>query len=359
MNDIELIVREFGLDSTESSTFGNGHINDTYTVTRNGKKMILQRLNTKVFTRPAQVMQNIEKVTAHLKKKLMEAGADPTRETMTVAYTVDGKPCYFTDKGDCFRMYDYISDSYSIDKAENAGQMVSAAKAIGKFFRMLDDFPADSLHITIDDFHNTRKYYDKLIKAAEDDAAGRRQNVEEEIKFVKKHEGYADVLNNALENGEIPLRVTHNDTKLNNILFDQSTGEGMCVIDLDTVMPGSVLYDFGDAMRFGAASGPEDEKDLSKIWFDLDMFDAFTKGFAEEAGDTLNRREIELLADSVKILTFECGMRFLTDYLKGDVYFKIAYPSHNLDRARTQFKLVSDMESKDEQMKAIVKKYFK
>ena len=223
---------------------------------------------------------------------------------------------------------------------------------------MLDSYPAEKLHFTIKDFHNTRNYFNRLMTAIENDAADRKIGVAKEIEFVKSHEKYADLLNDAMSDGRISLRVTHNDTKLNNILFDNKTREGLCLIDLDTVMPGSVLYDFGDAMRFGAASGPEDEKDLSKIWFDLDMFDAFTKGFSEEMKSTLTQGEKDLLADSVKVLTFECGMRFLEDYLKGDTYFKTAYAEHNLDRARTQFKLVSDMEEKNQEMKMIVDKYF-
>ncbi len=361
MNAKELItiIENFDIEELEVQKYGNGHINDTFVVTKNGEKMLLQRLNTNIFKDPEGVMANIVNVTEHLKKKIEANGGDPTRETMTVINACDGKPYFITESGKFFRMYKFIEDNLSVDKAQSTEQMTSAAETLGKFYHMLDDYPADTLSVAIPKFHDTRNYYNRLMGAIEKDAAGRRSSVEKEIEFVKNHEFLADILNDGLADGSIPLRVTHNDTKLNNILFDAPTGKGLCVIDLDTVMPGSVLYDFGDAMRFGAASGPEDEQDLSKIWFDLEMFEAFTKGFASEMKETLVEGEIKNLVNSCKILTFECGMRFLEDHLNGDTYFKIHRENHNIDRARTQFKLVADMEEKTAQMEAIVAKYCK
>ena len=359
MNAKELVtvIENFDIEEIDIQRYGNGHINDTYVVSQNGIKMLLQRLNTNIFKNPEGVMDNIVNVTEHLKKKISAAGGDPERETMTVINASDGKPYFVTESGKFFRMYKFIEDNLSVDKAQSTEQMTSAAETLGKFYHMLDDFPAETLSVAIPKFHDTRNYYNRLMGAIENDVAGRKASVEKEIEFVKNHEFLADILNNGLADGSIPLRVTHNDTKLNNILFDAPTGKGLCVIDLDTVMPGSVLYDFGDAMRFGAASGPEDEKDLKKIWFDLDMFDAFTKGFAAEMKETLVAGEVENLVNSVKILTFECGMRFLEDHLNGDTYFKIHRENHNIDRARTQFKLVADMEAKTAEMEAIVTKY--
>ncbi len=361
MNAKELVkvIENFDIEEIEVQRYGNGHINDTFVVSQNGVKMLLQRLNTDIFKNPEGVMDNIVNVTEFLKKKIVAAGGDPDRETMTVIKAQDGKPYFITETGKFYRMYKFIENNLSIDKAQSAEQMTSAAETLGKFYHMLADYPAETLSVAIPKFHDTRNYFNRLMGAIEADKAGRRAEVQAEIDFVLSHEYLADILNNGLADGSIPLRVTHNDTKLNNILFDAATGSGLCVIDLDTVMPGSVLYDFGDAMRFGAASGPEDEKDLSKIWFDLAMFDAFTKGFVGEMKDTLTAGEIANLVNSCKILTFECGMRFLEDYLNGDTYFKIHRPEHNIDRARTQFKLVADMEAKKAEMDAIVAKYCK
>lgn len=360
MNAKELVtvIENFDIEEIDIQRYGNGHINDTYVVTQNGVKMLLQRLNTNVFKNPEGVMDNIVGVTEHLRKKIAQNGGDPERETMTVINAQDGKPYFITESGKFFRMYKFIEDNISVDKAQSTEQMTSAAETLGKFYHMLDDYPAETLSVAIPKFHDTRNYYDRLMGAIEKNVSGRRDEVQAEIDFVKNHEFLADILNNGLADGAIPLRVTHNDTKLNNILFDAKTGNGLCVIDLDTVMPGSVLYDFGDAMRFGAASGPEDEKNLEKIWFDLDMFDAFSKGFASQMKSTLVEGEVKNLVNSVKILTFECGMRFLEDHLNGDTYFKIHREGHNIDRARTQFKLVADMEAKTAEMEAIVAKYF-
>lgn len=345
------ILSHFDID-VEPTAYGNGHINDTYIVHAQ-PDYILQRINKKVFTNPPAVMENIEGVTAFLRKKIIAAGGDPERETLNLILTKDGKPYYHHTDDEYYRMYKFITHAKSYDIVENNDQLYNAARAFGKFQNMLADYPAEKLHETIVDFHNTRVRFANFKKAVEDNLAGRRDSVKEEIQFVLDRENDCGVIVDALASGEIPLRVTHNDTKLNNVMLDETTGEGVCVIDLDTVMPGSLLYDYGDALRFGGSSGAEDEKDLSKIWFDLDKFEAFTKGFLEVL-PSITDREIALLPFSIKLMTFECGSRFLADYLNGDTYFKIHYPEHNLVRCHTQFKLVADMEAKMDEMNAIV-----
>ena len=356
-NVLESVFSAFGIDEAQAQHFGNGHINDTFIVTKNGKKMVLQRLNTDVFKNGTGVMENIVNVTEYLAEKIKENGGNPDRETLHFERAKDGKPYFIAENGNLYRMYTFVDKAYTLEKA-TPEQMTDAACTLGRFYKMLASYPAETLNVAIPKFHDTRNYFNRFLEAVKNDVAARKASCKEEIEFVLSHEHLCDILNNGLAEGSIPLRVTHNDTKLNNILFDEESGRGMCVIDLDTVMPGSLLYDFGDAMRFGAASGPEDEQDLSKIWFDLDMFDAFTKGFATEMKACMTKGEVENLVNSCKILTFECGVRFLEDHLKGDTYFKIHREGHNLDRARTQFKLVADMEKKTAEMNAVVAKYF-
>ena len=345
------ILRHFDI-SLDPSAYGNGHINDTYIV-HSQPNYILQRINKKVFTNPPAVMQNIQGVTEFLRKKILAEGGNPDRETLTLIPTVDGASYYLHTDGEYYRVYKFIEGATSYDLVENPMQLYHAAKAFGKFQNMLADYPADSLNETIVDFHNTRVRYDQFKTALAKDASGRAKNCAPEIAFVLEREKDAGVIVDALADGSIPLRVTHNDTKLNNVLLDDKTGEGVCVIDLDTVMPGSLLYDYGDALRFGGSSGAEDERDLSKIWFDTEKFTAFTRGFIE-ALPSITDRELELLPFSIKLMTLECGSRFLADYLNGDVYFKTHCEDHNLVRARTQFKLVKEIEDKMDELNAIV-----
>ncbi len=349
------IVKNFTVEVSLES-YGNGHINDTY-ITDGQPRYIVQRINHSIFKHPEQVMSNIIGVTEFLRRKIISLGGDPERETLTVIKTKNGDSFYGAEDGSCFRMYKYIEDSVNYETAEGPAQLYNAAKAFGRFQRLLSDYPADMLYDTIPFFHDTRKRFSDFEQAVEKDIASRANSVQAEIDFIRARKADTGVILDAIKDGSVPIRVTHNDTKLNNVLFDRDTGEGICVIDLDTVMPGSLLYDFGDALRFGASSGAEDETDLDKIYFDLELFEAFTKGFIEEAGDSLTSKEIELLPFSAKLLTYECGMRFLGDYLNGDTYFKIHREHHNLDRARTQLKLVYDIESKLEDMKKIVSKY--
>lgn len=346
----------------ELTPFGNGHINDTFRVTcgeEEGKqrRYILQRIDETVFHNPSELMENIVNLTEYLKKIIAEAGGDPERETLTVIRTKDGESYYTDIDGNKWRMYLFIEDAFCLEAVEKAEDFYNSAWAFGNFQYMLRDYPADTLHETIRNFHNTVSRFADFQKAVQEDVCGRKKDAEPEIAFVLEREADCHVICDALENGKVPLRVTHNDTKLNNIMMDNRTGKGICVIDLDTVMPGSALYDYGDSIRFGANTGAEDERNLDLVSCDLNLFDIYTKGFIEGCKGSLTSEEIRLMPMAAKIITLECGMRFLTDYLQNDVYFKIHRDGHNLDRARTQFKLVADMENKWEQMNEIVRKY--
>ena len=348
------ILKHFDFEN-EAKAYGNGHINETFVVE---PQYIVQKINTNVFKNADDLMNNILNVTTFLKKKIVADGGDPMRETLTVIPTNEGHSYYRHSDGSCYRCYEFIRDSLAIETVEDPTDLYEAAKSFALFQKRLADFPADTLAETIVDFHHTPKRFQALEEAIKNDIKGRAAGVKEEIEFALAQKEWISTVIDGLNDGSIPLRVTHNDTKINNVLFDKDTRKGLCVIDLDTVMPGSMLYDFGDALRIGAASGAEDETDLDKIWFKLDNFEAFTKGFAEEIGNTLTKKEIDLLPLSAKLLTYECGIRFLTDYLNGDTYFRIHRENHNLDRCRTQFKLVKDIDSKFDEMKAIVAKYF-
>ena len=343
---------------TECRPYGNGHINDTVLVVvklfdDSQKRYILQSVNINVFKKPLEVMENIHKVTDFLRGK-----SNNERATMHLVPNKDGSACYIVG-GKCWRMYDFIEDSICLDLPETTEDFYQAAVAFGEFQKNLADFPAQELYESIPDFHNTPKRYRDFIEAVENDVCGRAKNVQQEIEFVKARKDFCSVLYDAKDRGEIPFRVTHNDTKMNNVMLDGKTRKALCVIDLDTIMPGFSVTDFGDAIRFGASTASEDEKDLSKVSMDIKMFDIYTKGFLEGCGGGLLDSEIMLLPEGAKMMTIECGMRFLTDYLNGDTYFKVHYPEHNLDRCHTQFKLVADMEDKWEVMKSIVKGYCK
>ncbi len=340
------------IPGTSLSEFGDGHINDTYIV--DSGEYILQRINTGIFTNPQALMDNVVNVTEFIRNKISQQGGDPDRETLTVIKTVDGNNLYTSKNGQVYRVYGYIANSISITDCPSLNHLYNAAKGFGRFHGMLSDYPADKLFEVIPDFHNTPKRFEAFKKAVLKDLAGRASKVGEEINFVLSQESWINAVTDGLADGSIPLRVTHNDTKINNVLFDKETEEAICVIDLDTVMPGSMLYDFGDALRVGAATAAEDETDLSKVHFSAEAFEAFTKGYFEEMLPYLTEREIELLPLSAKLLTFECGMRFLTDYLNGDTYFKIHRENHNLDRARSQFCLVRDIEKQEDDLKKIV-----
>ena len=338
---------------------GSGHINETYMLRyRIGEmgsiKVILQKINREIFRNPEELMENIAGVTGHLKKKVLQKGGDPEREVLNLIPTKEGKAFLTDENGECWRAYIFITDAVSYDLAEKPEDFYESAVAFGKFQEMLADYPAETLHETIKDFHDTKKRFQTLKNAIEKDSRHRAESVKEEIAFALQHEYLANVFGELLAKGEVPLRVTHNDTKLNNIMIDDKTGEGICVIDLDTIMPGLSIFDFGDSIRFGANTAAEDEQDVSKVSLSLPLFESYTKGFLAGCAGSLTRAEVEMLPMGAKLMTLECGIRFLADYLMGDTYFKTAYPEHNLVRARTQIALVADMEEKWGEMENIV-----
>ena len=302
-------------------------------------------------------MENIEGVTAWLKKKIQENGGDIYRETLNVIPSAEGKAWCVDDTGEYWRAYYFIENALCLDQAAGTQDFYESAVAFGHFQRLLSDYPADTLHETIPDFHNTVKRFESFKVAVKRDLKNRADSCKKEISFVEQRQEDCGVLVRQQESGELPLRVTHNDTKLNNILFDEKTDKGLCIIDLDTIMPGLAANDFGDSIRFGASTAEEDERNLDKVHFDINLYDIYVKGYLEMAKDVLTPAEIESLPWGAKLMTLECGMRFLADFLQGDVYFKTAYPEHNLVRARTQFRLVKEMEEQFDKMNEILKKY--
>lgn len=362
VNDEKIIsvCRAFGIDGDfiESKVFTDGHINSTHlAVFKDGeetKKYLVQNINTTVFKNQQALMDNVINVTSFLRKKIAEDGGDPARETLHFLKCKDGK-YYHQDGKNCWRIYHFIDDSFTLNMIDSREVFEDTGRSFGRFQCLLSDYPIENLYETIPDFHNTPKRLQNLMDSVEKDAVGRAASVQKEINFAlarKDDTGKALAL---LEKGEIPLRVTHNDTKLNNILFDSATNKGICVIDLDTIMPGLSLYDFGDAIRFGAKTAAEDEPDLSKVSVSLDLYESYVKGYLESCAEALTKAEVENLAFSAKLMTFECGVRFLTDYLDGDVYFKTEYPEHNLVRARNQFKMVEEIEKVLPEMERITR----
>ena len=338
--------------------YGNGHINDTFLVLSD-ERYILQRMNTTIFKDPHGLMKNIIGVTEHIRKKIAAAGGDADRCTLVLCPTLSGDK-YFCDstEGYC-RLYKFTERTVTREKVENANDFYLCAEAFGEFQRQLADYPAEELTETIANFHNTPWRYENLMNAVNNNVCNRLEGVLEEVEFAKARKDFCGTLERAREAGKLPLRVTHNDTKLNNILFDSESGKALCVIDLDTVMPGYSVTDFGDSIRFGANTAAEDEADLSKVSLDLELFKVYAEGFIKGCGGSLTPTELELLPVGAIMMTLECGMRFLTDYLEGDVYFKIHRDGHNLDRARNQFALVADMERKLDEVNDIIKNIVK
>jgi len=351
----EAIEAYFGDKEYTCEPYGNGHINDTFLVVC-GKRYILQRMNHQIFTEPERMMDNIIGVTKHIRKKSITSGGDVERCTLTVNPTLKGEMFYVDSIGSYWRLYDFVEGTVTRETIEDPEDFYTCAKAFGRFQQELADYDAEKLYPTILNFHNTPDRYNKLMASVERDAAGRVSSVLAEIEFAKARKDFTEILEKAREQGSLPLRVTHNDTKLNNILFDAVTGEPVCVIDLDTVMPGYSVTDFGDSIRFGANTAVEDETDLSKVSLDMELFELYAKGFIEGCGGRLTDTELELLPEGAMMMTLECGMRFLTDHLDGDVYFRVHREGHNLDRCRDQFALVEDMERKLPQMKAVIRK---
>lgn len=347
--DLSFIIDSFcfGSDFKSYETKNDGHINSTYVLSfADGKKYTLQKINTFVFKKPDELMKNIVGVTQFIKSR-------GNMKTLSFLPAKNGE--YFvTDKnGGCWRIYEFVDGVYTCNLIENDNVFYNAGKAFGKFQNELADFPAEKLFETIPNFHNTYSRFLDFKSSVQNDTANRADSVKNEIEFVLSREADTKILLDLTDKNELPLRVTHNDTKLNNILFDRNTNEGVCIIDLDTVMPGLSLYDFGDSIRFGANTAAEDEKDLSKVSLSLELYKAYTEGYLSAAYGSLTENEIAYLPFSAKLMTLECGMRFLTDYLNGDTYFKTDYKEHNLVRSRDQFKLVEDIEAKLDDMKRI------
>ena len=355
----KLIAEAFAIEGDIKSIepYGNGHINLTLLVSTDKKKYMLQKINKTVFRDPVSLMKNFCSVSEFLVERAKEAGKDPSREVLTVVKTKDGKDIYLDSLGEYWRMVNFVSGSVSYDKVETPEQFYLSAKSFGDFQYQLRNYPADTLFETIKDFHNTPERLNQLRRAAEADPMGRAKDVRAEIEFAYSREEFINIFENAYKEGKLPIRITHNDTKLNNILFDKETGKALCVIDFDTIMPGYAVNDFGDSIRFGATTALEDETDLSKVNFDIELYEIYTKGFMEGLKGGLSDFEIDMLPYSAIMMTLECGMRFLADHLSGDTYFRIHRTGHNLDRARNQFKLVSDMEKALPEMQRIVNEY--
>ena len=355
---------DFGAPAVGAVRYGEGHINDTFCVhtqpaDRACRRFILQRMSAAAFKRPDELMENIIGVTDYLGRQIEKAGGDRSREALEVLRPKNGEPYYTDSLGGAWRLYPFVEDTVCYQSAQSPELFAASGRAFGRFQRLLRDYPASTLHETIPRFHDTEDRLQKLRDAVAADKLGRAKDCRKEIDFCLDREADCSVALSAMREGRIPLRVTHNDTKLNNVLMDKDTGEGLCIIDLDTVMPGLAINDFGDSIRFGANHSAEDETDLSKVDLDVELFAAYTAAFLEGAGGSLTDAEIDLLPWGAKLMTLECGIRFLTDHLAGDEYFHISREGQNLDRCRTQFKLVADMEARWQELCEIVGQYRK
>ena len=356
--DFKKILNDFQIkgDVQSVKSFGAGHINETYLVETTSEKYILQSLNINVFKDYAGVMDNIDKVTAFLKDKYKKEGKD-IKNLLYLIKTKDNKN-YILEDGQCFRMMNYIHNSMVIQQTKDPFVLEQAGFGLGEFIKNLNDFDANSLIEVIPSFHNTKLRFEAFKESIKEDRAYRASSVQEEIQFDLDRENIVSTIVDGIKNNEIPIRVTHNDTKLNNFMFDKLTHEFLCLVDLDTIMPGSLLYDFGDAIRIGCSTAGEEERDLGKVHFDIASYEAFTKGFLKGIGNCLTKKEAELLHISAIIMTLEIGMRFLKDYLDGDVYFKVHEEDMNLVRARTQLKMVREIELQSKDMENILYKYY-
>ena len=346
-------------DFREAAPYGSGHINDTYAALFNqaGSPMryIFQRINHNVFKDPVGLMDNVERVTGHIRRKLEAAGGDQvSRRVLTLVPARDGKGWYADAEGNHWRCYLFIEHARSYDQIETPRQAFEAARAFGRFQQQLADLPTPRLCDTIPNFHHTRSRFNDLRQAIEQDACNRAAGVKADIEFALRHEPMVDVLLNLQAQGQLPERVTHNDCKLNNVMLDDNTGEGVCVIDLDTVMPGLALYDFGDMCRTATCPTAEDERDLSKVEMRMEMFEALVRGYVSSAGEFLNPVEKDHLVFCASLITFEIGIRFLEDHLAGDRYFKVHRPGQSADRARVQFKMVDSFARNEAAMRKVV-----
>ena len=362
--DFKEIIPNFRFegDFLNVEPYGLGHINDTYAVyflQKDGttRRYILQRINHFVFKKPEELMANISAVTAHLREKILAAKGDPDRETLTLIPTQHDEHYYLSEQGYYWRAYIFIENAITYQIPESFNHVTNAGRAYGNFQQLLGDFPTDQLHETIPNFHNTPIRFDCFIDSIEKDDLNRAQEVKKEIEFVLQRADEMPVVVDLIRQDQIPLRVTHNDTKFNNVMIDEDTGQGICVIDLDTVMPGSLLYDFGDAIRSITNTADEDERNLDIVHFSLETFEKYTLGYLGATGKALMPEEINQLAFSARLMTLECGIRFLADYIDGDIYFRTNRKGHNLDRCRTQFKLVAEMERHFDEISQVVERY--
>ncbi len=362
MYDFDKIIENFEINGklVSCERYGEGHINQTFlAITEEGEKrvdFIVQKINDKLFTDVPRLMENIRLVTEFNRKKIIERGGNPDRESLSLVYTKDGAPYYFDEisKG-YFRVYKFITGATAHQSVTSPELFYQSAVAFGDFANLLAEFDASKLYESIPNFHNTVVRYENFIKSVNADKCGRAKEVQKEIDFVIKRKDYCNRIVDLLKSGEMPSKVTHNDTKLNNVMLDDVTNKPVAVIDLDTIMMGSICYDFGDSIRFGCNHADEGEPDLTKVNFDIDLFKSYTEGYLSALGDSVTQVEKDNLAFGAILMTYECGMRFLTDYLDGDVYFRIKHPLHNIDRTRMQFKLVEDMEKSLDKMNEIVK----
>lgn len=363
LQQLRAITAHFQISGTliRFHPFGEGHINTTFAAyfrqaDDSTQRYIVQEINTTAFKNPIQVVENIHAVTSYLKEQIAQQGGDPTRETLTFLPNQNGTYYHWDDQGRFFRISLFLEGT-TAHQTVTPHLFCQSAIAFGRFAKQLDGFDASGIYDTIPRFHDTEHRFQNLMRQVELDPLGRLADCQPDVDFARQRESFCSLVLEQIRNGAIPLRVCHNDTKLNNVLFDNATQEALCVIDLDTVMRGSLLYDFGDAIRFGASSAPEDEDELGHVYCDLEKYEWFVKGYLQEAGSILSPMEFQLLAHSAILMTFECGMRFLTDHLEGDVYFRTHRQNHNLIRARNQFKLVADMEQKLNLMQSINNKY--
>ena len=360
---MESKINQFQLYGTLKSfrPYGNGHIHDTYLIQINqGGTMvpyIMQRINTYVFKKPKEVMKNIVKATDHIRQKLIiDKASDISRRVLEVIPNKDGSFYYTDSDGDYWRIYIYIANTVSYDTLRSNKQIFQVAKIFGDFHKTLADIDISDLHETIPDFHNGLKRFADFENALNSDHYDRSNDAKEEIDFLIKNAGLFKVIPRLIREKKIPVRVTHNDTKVNNVLFDRESDKSFCIIDLDTIMPGVSLYDFGDLARTSLSNSAEDEKVLSRVFMQIPRFESLLNGYLSSAGEILNKYEINHLVHGAKLITLMIGMRFLTDYLSNDIYFKIKYPEHNLDRCRTQFKIVKSIQENEEQLNKIVEK---
>ncbi len=358
--EISGVFSEFAIDGQLLNALPllSGHINDTYLAeyrTAGGiERFVHQRINPHVFHQPEAVMDNIVRVTEFARQQLLASGIDPTRRVLTVIPTWAGGSFNRTASGEVWRTYRYIEGARTYEVSSQLGHLYQAARAFGNFACLLDALPGARLHETIPGFHDTPRRYAALLQAIQADIAGRVRDCSAEIDFLLERQQAAAQGVNGLRSGDLPERITHNDTKLNNVLIDDQTGEGICVLDLDTVMPGSILYDFGDLIRMGAAAAAEDEADLTAVDMDMSKFRVLAQGFVETTRSLLIPFEVDLLPFAPRLITCEQAVRFLTDHLNGDVYYKTQRPAHNLIRARNQIKMVEAMEAAEEAMREVV-----